>query len=89
MSNGRSRSRRLRLASDLRGEALGLSKYDVSGRLFVDGLYWVKKASFSSCFERFCFVVKGVLDFARCFFCVCRDHHAVFVLRSVNMLLPG
>lgn len=59
MSNGRSRGRRLRLTPDLRGDALGLHKYAVSGRLFVGGFYWVREASFLSCFECFRLVVKG------------------------------
>lgn len=59
VASGRPRGRRPRLASDLRGEALGLNACDVSGRVFVGGLYRVKKASFSSCFECWCLVVKG------------------------------
>lgn len=59
VASGRPRGRRPRLASDLRGEVLGLNACDVSGRVFVGGLYRVKKASFSSCFECWCLVVKG------------------------------
>ena len=58
-------------------------KYVVSFGFFTDVLYRIE-ISFSLLVE--CSYHEIVLDFAKCFFCICWDDHVVFVFESIGKL---